>query len=396
MSRSGKMKKAYGVMAIALAVLACARADEGDGFNGDLFSGWRLTAGGAMNGNLRTKVGVRPDGAWRRTASAYGGYGSAGAGSSRAGAQAAGDAYRLGGGRLNFPNGGFIDPSDAAGIPGETWNWHMPAGSLDAGGTYSIVNSYFKSSTSESFGRVSSKDDDCAAGFSVGLDRLVWRWGDFGVDFGFLFGYFRKDDFFKADGRAYARTDRVASGDYVTDVSFNPAIVGDPWAQNPDGSYGAGTFDGPGPVLDLGAGDVTIGHRWANESATSRTRSYSVHARGDYEEIEMIFALKPWYDVTEWFRVQGTLGAAVSRTHVKFDVYGHGDGGAYAGRQRFDDWAAYGVGGLGGMFRYRGACLGFDFLARFLDDEIKIRGRDVRGAFDRGSWTFRVYAGYEF
>ena len=88
--------------------------------------------------------------------------------------------------------------------------------------------------------------------------------------------------------------------------------------------------------------------------------------------------------------------AAVSRTHVKFDVYGHGDGGAYAGRQRFDDWAAYGVGGLGGMFRYRGACLGFDFLARFLDDEIKIRGRDVRGTVDRGSWTFRVYAGYEF
>ena len=54
------------------------------------------------------------------------------------------------------------------------------------------------------------------------------------------------------------------------------------------------------------------------------------------------------------------------------------------------------MGGLGGMFRYRGACLGFDFLARFLDDEIKIRGRDVRGAVDRGSWTFRVYAGYEF
>lgn len=381
---------------MAAGVTCMARADEGDGFNGDLFSGWRFTAGGAMNGNLRTKVGVQPNGAWRRTASAYGGYGSAGARPSRAEAQAAGDAYRLGGRRLDFPNGGFIDPNDAAGISGETWNWYMPAGSLDAGGTYYIVNSYLESSTSESFGSVSSKDDDYAAGFSVGLDRLVWRWGDFGVDFGFLFSYFRKDDFFKTGGRAYSRTETSASGDYVTDVSFSPDVVGDPWAQNPDGSYGAGTFDGPGPVLDLGAGDVSIGHRWANEISSSRTRSYSARARGDYEEIEMVFALKPWYDVTDWFRVQGTLGAAVSRTHFTFDVCGRGDGAAYSGRQRFDDWAAYGVGGLGGMFRYRGACLGFDFLARFLDDEIKIRGRDVRGTVDRSSWTFRVYAGYEF
>jgi hypothetical protein len=40
--------------------------------------------------------------------------------------------------------------------------------------------------------------------------------------------------------------------------------------------------------------------------------------------------------------------------------------------------------------------LGFDFLARFLDDSMKIRGRDVSGSIDRGHWTLRVYVGWEF
>ena len=385
-------------VAVMLAgIAALSFADEGDGFNGDLFGGWCISVGGAMNGTVRTKVGLRPGGAWTRFGQGYGGQAvPLPGGASRAAAQAAGDSYSVGIGRTTFPNGGFIDPNDAAGIPGETWNWHMPAGSLDAGGSMSIVNPYSESSYTESFGSFSGKDDGYAPGFSVGLDRLVWRWGGFGVDFGFLFSYFRKDDLFKAEGRAWSRTDTTASGDYVTDVTFSPAVLGDPWVQNPDGSYGAGTFDGPGTVLDLGAGDVTVSHRWANERTSSHTSTLSLRTRGDYEEIEMVFALRPRYDVTDWFRVQGTLGAAVSRTHFAFDVYGRGDGGSYSGRQRFDDWGVYGVGGLGGTFPYAGVCLGFDFLARFLDDEIKINGRDVHGAVDRGNWMFRVYAGYEF
>ncbi len=245
---------------------------------------------------------------------------------------------------------------------------------------------------SESSRRVSSKDDDCTAGFNVGLDRELWRKGDFGVDLGVGFSYFFGHNFFRASGAAYSLQETGESGDYVTDIAFSPVVVNDPWAQNADGSYGAGTYDGPGPVLDLSGGDITVSHRWANQSSYSRSSSYRLRASGDYEELEMMFAVKPFWEVTDWFRVRGTLGVAVSRTHFTFDV----DGPEYSSRQRFDDWAVYGVGGLGGMFSWKGVCLGFDVLARFLDDDIEIRGRDVRGSVERSPWMLTVYVGYAF
>ena len=52
-------------LALVLAGLAGAAAAE-DGFNTSWGEGWRVTAGGAMNGNMRTKMGIRQDGAWRR------------------------------------------------------------------------------------------------------------------------------------------------------------------------------------------------------------------------------------------------------------------------------------------------------------------------------------------
>lgn len=362
------MRRAFLAIAASAATFAAAAA-EGDGFNTDFFGGWRITAGGAMNANIRSKLHLRQV------------YGAPVVdGLTRSEAQARGDAYRFGEGRVNLPNGGFIDPNSSASASGGTWNWHLPAGALDASGTYSIIDSYSEASRSSS----GIKDDDYAAGFSFGLDREVWRRGDVGVDFGAVFSFFRKNDMIKAGSSSSS-----SSGAYVTDVSFNPDIVLDPWSRNPDGSYGAGTADGPGPVLDIDGGDITVSHRWTSDGASSS----ALRVHGDYEELEMIFALKPWYDLADWFRVQATLGAAVSRTHFKFSTFGASTG---VDRQRFDDWSVYGVGGLGGMFRFEDFCLGFDFLARFLDNAMKIDGRNVHGTIDRGGWFFRVYVGYEF
>ena len=363
------MRRAFLAIAASAATFAAAAA-EGDGFNTDFFGGWRFTGGGAMNANIRSKLRLRQNNVGQ-------------AGIARTEAQLHGDAYRLGEGRVDFPNGGFIDPNSSAAASGGTWNWHLPAGALDAGGTYSFADYYSGLSGLD----CGTKDDDYAAGFSFGLDREIGRWGDAGVDFGTVFSFFRKSDMVKAGGFS-----SNSSGAYVTDVSFNPGIVFDPWAQNPDGSYGAGTFDGPGTVLDLDGGDVSISHHLADESTTLSP----LRMRGDYEELEMIFALKPWYDLTDWFRIQATIGAAVSRMHFKFDAFGGGNMAAYSSRQRFDDWSVYGVGGLGGMFRFEDFCLGFDFLARFLDNAMKIDGRNVHGTIDRGGWFFRVYVGYEF
>ncbi len=374
---------------LAFVLVGLAGAAAADGFNTSWGEGWRVSAGGAMNGNMRTKVGVRPNGAWRQ--GAYGG-GSAAGGASRAEAQAAGNAYdSMNGGRVDLPNGGFIDPNSSRTEPG-TWNWYIPAGALDNGGKMTVVNSYFEGTASESSRRVSSKDDDCTAGFNIGLDREFWRKGDFGVDLGLGFSYFFGHNFFRARGTAYSRRESGERGDYVTEIAFNPEVVGDEWAQNTDGSYGAGTYDGPGPVLDLDGGDVTVSHRWANQSSSSRSSSYDLRAAGDYEELEMTFAVKPFWEVTDWFRVRGTLGVAVSRTHFVFDV----DGPGYSSRQRFDDWAVYGVGGLGGAFTWKDVSLGVDVLARFLDDDIEIRGRDVHGSVERSPWMLMVSLGYAF
>ena len=48
------------------------------------------------------------------------------------------------------------------------------------------------------------------------------------------------------------------------------------------------------------------------------------------------------------------------------------------------------------MLRWENFCLGVDFIARFLDDDIEIRGRDVRGSVERSPWMLTVYVGYAF
>ena len=382
---------------LSMMVAGIAGLAAGDGFNTSWGDGWRVSAGGALNAGLRAKGGLRSDGAWTRAVSG----GRAGArpsqGMTRAEAQAQGDAYdNVGSEKVVFPNGGFIDPEDTGDHPGETWNWNIPAGALDGNGVMSISTPYSEGTSSESFRNVSGRDGDCAAGVSVGLDREIGRWGLFGLDLGLGLSYFRNDNFFKMGGTAYSRSASGASGAYVTDVSFNSDVVGDPWAQHADGSYGAGTKEGPGPTINFNGGDVTVTHRWEDGGSTSDSSSFALRARGDYEEVVLLLAAKPWFDVTDWFRVQGTLGAAVSRAHVKMDVWGHGAGASYADRQRFDDWSVCGVAGLGGMFRWKDACLGVDVLARFLDDDMELRGRNVRGSLDRGDLTVCVYLGYEF
>ena len=115
-------------LAVAIIVSGFAYAGAADGFNTSWDSGWRVSVGGAMNGNMRTKAGLRADGAWRRAIPARAAVPS---GASRAEAQAAGDAYdSIGSGRVAFPGGGFIDPESSRTEPG-TWNWYLPPGALD-------------------------------------------------------------------------------------------------------------------------------------------------------------------------------------------------------------------------------------------------------------------------
>ena len=366
------MKKNFVVFA---ALLACVVAFADDGFNTSWGDGWRLTVGPQFNFMTKGRVGVK---------------GSAipVPASSRSGGGTSGDQISIGSGRTDFPNGAYIDPDDAAGVAGETWNWHVPAGALNDG-TMSFANSYYERSTVYTAAGGSDKDNSSPVGVAFGLDRTVWKWGDFGVDAGFNFSFFMKDDWFKGSAGGYTRTDTVRSGSEITDVSLgNTDVLSDPWSQNADGSYGVGTYDGPGPVLSLD--EISVSQRSGAVRSHTSTTSYGPFSiRGDLQVYEFQLALKPYWEVTDWFMLRGTLGVGLD--YRNFDVRASG-----LGKDSERDWDCYMLCGLGGMFHWKGICLGADVLRKVFDDDMDIDTRYMSGSVGNAEWVLRVYVGYEF
>ena len=362
---------------VILPALACTMAHAE--FATDLCKGWRFSVGPQFNFNASGRLGVK-GGAIPLPAPSFS--------STRGAAQSAGDSAQKGSWPLTMPNGAFVDPNDSAGVAGETWNWHVPAGQLD-NGSMSIANAYSEHSTVYEAVGGSDKDYNWSAGASFGLDRAIWTYGDFGVEVGFNFAFFLKDDWFKGSSGGYVRKDTYTDGSYITDVSMgNAEVMNDPWTQNPDGSYGAGTYDGPGPVINLSEIDVT--HRWGAENSRSTTSfSGPFSIRGDLQMYEFQLALKPYYELTEWFMIRGTLGVGLDYRNFDVKVSGHGS-------ETVDDWDCYMVYGLGGMFHWEGVCLGADFLGKAFDDDLDVDTRYVNGAIGNAKWGFRVYVGYEF
>ena len=358
--------------------LACAAYAE-DGFQKDLSTGWRFSVGPQFNFNANGRIGVK-SGAISVPAPVFGG--------NRSAAQASGDKVSFDGERKTFPNGAYIDPDDAAGVSGETWNWHVPAGELD-GGVMSFSYGYSEHSiVYDTFGG-NAKDDNYSVGIGFGLDRTVWKYVKSGVDAGFNFSFFRKENWFKGSAGGYVRTDTYTEGTYHADVDLgNGGVLENPWAQNPDGSYGAGSFDGPGPVLNLD--EISVSHRYGEESVSTATTSYGpLSIRGDLQMYEFQWALKPYYELTDWFVVRGTVGVGLDYRSIDVKVSG-------AGSASDHDWDCYMIAGLGGMFHWKGVCMGADFLRKVFDSDMDVNTRYVEGSISNASWMLRAYVGYEF
>lgn len=364
------------------------------GWNLNLASGWRVVGGANYNAGLKTDLSVSGARALPHMPAT-----TTPSGATKAEAEAASKSI-LDGRRVDLPNGGYIDP-DYAGrdvLSDYTWNWHVPAGTYSSGSmsySYDYVESSYVGSGALA-GRSSA--DRELPGFTAEIQRNLGQWGNFGLDVGLVFSFFKRNDVYKSSCKVY-RTDSVESGSYVSTVS-SPDLDDDWWSQarNPDGSYGAGTYDGPGAMLPLSiGGQSTFSFSGRINDISRTTRSVLLDSSADYEEVELEVAAKPFYDVTEWFRVVGTLGVAVSRGQLDFGMTATFDGGRIdSDSERFSQWDCYGIGGLGGMFHHGCTCLGFDFLARFLDRDIDIDGRSVSGSVGRSPWMFRVYAGFEF
>ena len=252
--------------------------------------------------------------------------------------------------------------------------------------------SYAEVVTTEGQGKIRYRDEDEGAtpGINVELSRNLYHNEEyhFGVDVAFGVSYFFRNKIFRSCQGYSNGTTTYKTGAYQTGILARP----DPWSWNEDGSYGGGTFEGPGPVFSLGN---IYTQQIANPDQVV-TSGGAIDAYGDYHDLEMVLSIKPYYDIFEWWRIYGMVGVAVSRADFDLNMTVLSNGQVSRDCNDFVSWDVYGIAGLGTMVRWRDFCLGFDFEARFLDNEVEIKDRYVNGELTRGRWLFKLFLGYEF
>lgn len=313
-----------------------------------------------------------------------------------------------------YPNGAWIDTDDPGlmgDMPGYTGYYYFPGapGENNLGSSFSLGTAHFSevSTFGERAGSVSHSESDkeVVPGFNVEVARTLYRVDDqgWGVDLAFAFQYFCRNKVFK-DYSSWRSGSSVYEGSYSSSIDTGDVYAADPledsnWLRDANGSYygygsGEPTADGTGGYagpIDGGSVAVAYAHNYRSDSAWG-----SMSSRADYENLELMFMVRPWYNVTDWLRVVGNLGVVVSRQELEFTATMMRNGLARGYSRDFDEWSVYGVGGLGAVVHYEGFTLGLDAFVRFLDDEMAVHDTYVHGDVERGTWVGRLSIGYEF
>jgi len=387
--------KMLAVVLGALPVMA-AHAEETD-----RFGSWRLAVGGAFNGAARGSMHARN-------------LQSLGSSAFRPYTTSTRDAAYAKAKSGEYDGGGYVRKDDQTGVDGwpMTENWRLPADALQSDGNFHMYNAYHEESLvagSGSRAAVGDKfNEDASFGISAELSREIWshdaafenRWG---VDFAAAFSYFFQRDFYSSHG-SVSRNDKILTrdGKYETTVDPGDALYDYLEETNPTyrkypsgGMYGFGNDVSTGfaPALNVNgiSEPVDLGGTESYRASRSGVGAYS--AEGDYRELEMLFTFRPWYEITDWWRVYGHIGVGVSWGRFESSFWSSSGVGL---DESFDQWDCYGVAGLGTMFRYGMFDLSLDFLGRFLRDDMEIDGRYVNGEIRRSNWGFRVMVGVEF
>ena len=366
------------------------------------FYGWRVSGGGNFAFGLKTSLGVKPGNAMTRLPAVP----TATFSSSETEVK---EKYELktGGERVTFADGGYVDPNSTwtAGADG-TVNWLLPASALTGGKLVEVVD--FETRTTGD-GEIHSQtvfggDDDAAYGASVQLDRTLWasednRWG---VDAAIGLTWLKANDCFRASGVGATRNFTSETGRYVTEIDTSEILRNE--AHN---DYGNGTVDGSdatryAPVIGWGELDTSLGTK-VNQyveyvsSSSAGTGTMMMDAHGDYEEWEISVLVRPWYNLTDWWRVNAALGLGITRSEFDFAMNAAFNGEQiYASRQTFDEWRCYGLAGLGTTFRLWRVDLSADVLARWCQEDMDIDGRDVSGTLEKPDLALRIALGFEF
>ena len=371
------MKKLLTIATVAAAIstVMSASADVSEEESSG-FSAWRVSAGARFGLGLRTKLrfGVPGNAVYVPTSPALGSPAAIGAALSS-------------GGRVSFLDGAFIDPSSGTLAAPYTQNWQIPVSALNPTTGAITLNSAQSTGGAAGYGA----DDDIAFGTSIELSRTIYaNEKGFGVDFAAGLSWMRRNNCFKSS----ASGTYLGSSTYVytpTTTSSNFGVLTSPFLTPSGGYYGSGSPTGVGPVLDVSDFNATT------ISQTTSSSDFSVSGSGDYEEWEISLMLKPWWEVTEWWRLTGTIGVGVTRSEFEGVVNGVLTGsGTYSARNSYHEWNCYGIAGLGTMFRVWRLDLSFDVLARFLQDDMSIESDMFSGSISKPNVIFCSSLGFEF
>ena len=371
------MKKTSVILAAALTCAAYAQEEASQAEEASpSFGAWRVSVGANFGFGLKTRMSyVAPTAVYSVPTSPYMG------GASEIASRLAS------GGEVRFLNGAYINPDGAMPSP-YTQNWRVPVSALDrATGTMT-----FESAQLDPGGVTAGGSDDADAnGVSIELSRTLFAdKRGFGLDFAFGLSWLKANNCFRmrGSGRYLSRTSYA----YTPSAgSINATVLTSPYLTPAGGYYGSDGSGGMGAVLDWSdLGPNTI-------SASTERFGYNVDASGDYEEWELSFMLRPWYEVTDWFRVNVTAGLGVTRSELDYSVLAVLDEvGPHSIHGNEDEWRAYGILGAGVLLRAWMFDVSCDVLARLGQSDMDIDGVALHGKVEKPDLFVRIAIGFEF
>lgn len=396
------MKK-YLMMATVLgAAVLTAAGEEGEG-TGLFDGGWRISGGAVFDAGVKTHLNVKP---MLHYVSPYQ------PGLSREEAMRRGGGTRQPDGTILFDGGSWYNPNDPDNVDdaGLTKYYGFVRDAWDGGTSFSLGQAEYgevETFVAEGTRAGDVRDSAPMPGFLIQLDRNLYHDAEhgWGVDLSFAFQFFRRRNAVRSSAGFLGGESRYHSGTVSTTAELPTGAEGgagyDEWNWDEGMNvYGYGPYTGSlspdggfaGPIRMDWVNPVTLENPDRVDTLTGGYR-----LRGDYRNLELMLLARPYYDVLDWLRVTGTLGVVCSRQDMKmsFSTW-NSQGMDYRSHRDFREWDVYGVAGLGMMVYYRDFTLGFDFLARFRDDELDIRDRAYEGHAERGAWMFRLALGYEF
>ena len=327
------------------------------------------------------------------------------------------DGTVVSGKRTDFASGAWIDADDPVcpegDLPDMTRFYSFPAATYQGNGVFGLGTVGYSEADvfrpREGAYDRSISDDSSMVGINLELARNLYHSDEhgWGVDAAFGFQYFKRNGLLDLASRWFNGSSDGRWGTRVKGLNLN-GLNGRysdfNWSE--DGSfYGSGgTKVAPGRYVDASGEDVYAGPISATladiggEDFYGSDASYgALYGDGDYENLEFLLLMRPYYDIYGWLRVFGTVGAVVSRQDLDFSLSVMRDGNVVSRTgQDFSQWDVYGVAGAGLMLSYKDFTLSTEFLARFLDDDLTFKGDYVRGTVERGSWMFKLALGYEF